>query len=135
MKTVFNRNSTQPDGLGGSRALINPWDVLKPVPGFPQTSVSTFSAKIIQRFATFVSLLLCDIDVALSSIYLPVKAFRCILFPAESILLHPYFQLKNISWRAVGFMQKNSSRTVITTTGTAGIKYAFISFPYVLNSP
>ncbi|RGC22390.1 hypothetical protein DWX59_25310 [Enterocloster aldenensis] len=57
------------------------------------------------------------------------------VFPAESILLHPYFQLKNISWRAVGFMQKNSSRTVITTTGTAGIKYAFISFPYVLNSP
>ena len=51
MKTVFNRNSTQPDGLGGSRALINPWDVLKPVPGFPQTCVSTFSAKIIQRFA------------------------------------------------------------------------------------
>ena len=51
MKTVFNRNSTQPDGLGGSRALINPWDVLKPVPGFPQTCVSTFSAKIIQCFA------------------------------------------------------------------------------------
>lgn len=51
MKTVFNRNSTQPDGLGGSRALINPWDVIKPVPGFPQTCVSTFSAKIIQRFA------------------------------------------------------------------------------------
>ena len=51
MKTVFNRNSTQPDGLGGSRALINPWDVLKPVPGFPQTCVSTFSAKIIQSLA------------------------------------------------------------------------------------
>jgi len=41
------------------------------------------------------------------------------------------FPAQNISWRAVGFMQKNSSRTVITTTGTAGIKYAFISFPYV----
>ena len=51
MKTVFYRNSAQPDGLGDSQAMLHPSDLIKPVPGFPETCVSTFSRTIIQRYA------------------------------------------------------------------------------------
>ena len=46
MKTVFYRNELL------DRAFINPSDAVDPIPGFPKICVSTYSRKIIEKFAS-----------------------------------------------------------------------------------
>lgn len=46
MKTVFYESDMD------VQAMINPTDAIKPIPGFPKVCISTFSKKIIDKFAT-----------------------------------------------------------------------------------
>lgn len=49
MSTIFQSR----DQLYEKRALVNPEDVISPVPGFPEICVSTFSEAIVQKYASF----------------------------------------------------------------------------------